>query len=190
MSANSSEVTPQVQTLTAKDLLEIPDDGFHYELVKGELRKMAPAGHTHGRIAAKLTWQLAQYVEAHHLGAIYAAETGFLLSSNPDTVRAPDVAFVSQKRIEEAGDVEGYWPGAPDLAVEVVSPSDTYVKVEEKVIEWLEAGTRMVLVVNPRSRTVTIHRLLTDITMLTEKDTLDGGDVVPGWSIRIDSLFS
>jgi Uma2 family endonuclease len=190
MSVNPSDIASQVQTITANDLLRMPDDGFRYELVKGELRKMAPAGHTHGRIAARLTWQLAQYVEAHKLGAVYAAETGFLLSSHPDTVRAPNVAFVSRARIETAGDVEGYWPGAPDLAIEVVSPSDTYVKVEEKVIEWLEAGTRMVLVVNPRNRTVTVHRALTDITMLTEQDTLAGGDILPGWSIKVDTLFS
>src|SRR5712692_7326151 len=82
--------------------------------------------------------------------AVYAAETGFWISSDPDTVRAPDVAFVSQRRLDELGDVEGYWPGAPDLVVEVISPSDTYTEVEEKVLEWLEAGARMVVVVNPR----------------------------------------
>jgi Uma2 family endonuclease len=165
------------------------DEDFRYELVKGELRKMSPAGYRHGQIVIRFAWRLAQYVETNHLGAVYAAETGFLLASNPDTVRAPDVAFVSQKRIEQVRDSEGYWPGAPDLAVEVVSPSDTYTKVEEKVLEWLKAGTRMVLVIDPRTRTVTVYRALNDVTILTEKDTFDGGDVVPGWSVKVDTLF-
>ena len=133
-----------LQPMTADDLLRMPDDGFRYELVKGELRKMAPAGHEHGRVAIRFSWRLAQHVETNDLGAVYAAETGFLISTNPDTVRAPDVAFVSRKRIEGVKKAEGYWPGAPDLAVEVVSPGDTYTEVEEKAIEWLEAGTLMV----------------------------------------------
>src|SRR5687767_8579343 len=146
------------QPMTASDLLRMPDDGFRYELVKGELRKMAPAGHEQGRVAARFTWRLAQRVESDSRGAVYAAVTGFLISTNLDTVRAPDVAFVSQKRLKEVGKVGGYWPGAPDLAVEVVSPGDTYTEVEEKAIEWLEAGTLMVLALNPRRRTVTVYR--------------------------------
>ena len=125
------------QTFTAEDLLRMPDDGFRYELVRGELRKMAAAGHQHGRIAINVTTPLDQYVRAHNLGVVYAAETGFKLASNPDTVRAPDVAFIRRERVEEVGDVGGYWPGAPDLVVEVISPSDTYSEVEEKILEWL-----------------------------------------------------
>src|SRR6266851_3686598 len=165
-----------IQTTTADDLLQMPDDGFRYELVRGELRKMSPAGQRHGRIAIRVSTSLDNHVTTNKLGAVYAAETGFLISSDPDTVRAPDVAFVSQKRIEEVGDVEGYWPGAPDLVVEVISPGDTYTEVEEKVLEWLDAGARMVVVVNPRKRAVTVYRSLTDIVVLTENETLDGGD--------------
>ncbi len=180
----------QLETITAEALLQLPDKNFRYELVQGELKKMAPAGHKHGQIAAKLTWRLAQYVEAHHLGVVYVAETGFLLATNPDTVRAPDVAFVSQKRIEAAGEVSGYWPGAPDLAVEVISPGDTYTEVEEKVFDWLEAGTKMVMIVNPRKRAVTVYRSLTAIITLIGNDTLDGQDVVPGWTLPIQQLFA
>lgn len=179
-----------IQPMTAEDLLRMPDDGFRYELVRGELRKMSPAGHKHGRIAVKITTSLDNHVTANDLGAVYAAETGFLISTEPDTVRAPDVAFVSQRRLDEAGDVEGYWPGAPDLVIEVISPGDTYAEVEEKVLEWLEAGARMVVVVNPRKRAVTNYRSLTDIVVLTEKDTLDGGDVVPGWKIAVKDIFA
>jgi Uma2 family endonuclease len=178
-----------VQTMTADALLKMPDDGFRYELVKGELRRMAPAGHEHGRVAVRFTWRLAQHVEANNLGAVYAAETGFLLSSNPDTVRAPDVAFVSRKRLEKVERKEGYWPGAPDLAVEVISPSDTYTEVEEKAIEWLEAGVLMVLALNPRKRTVTVYRSLNDIIILNEEAILDLDEIVPGFKVTVKDIF-
>jgi Uma2 family endonuclease len=182
-------MTTTGRKITAEDLLRMPDDGFRYELVKGELNKMAPAGKTHGVLAMKIGWRLAQYVEAHELGHVCAAETGFRLSGNPDTVRAPDVAFINQQRIEEIGDVEGYWPGAPDLAIDVVSPSDTYTQVQDKVLTWLDAGTRMVIVLNSRQQTAAVYRSRTDIAMLTKNDTLDGKDVVPGWTLAIEDLF-
>jgi Uma2 family endonuclease len=182
-------MTTTQQLMTAEDLLRIPDDGFRYELIRGELRKMAPAGFRHGRIAIKLSTNLDQHVTNHNLGVVCAAETGFKLASTPDVVRAPDVAFIRQERVEEVGNVEGYWPGAPDLAVEVVSPSDTYTEVQEKVFDWLEAGTRMVIVVMPRRRVVAVYRSLTEIVMLTENDALDGGDIVPGWTMPVRDLF-
>ena len=179
-----------VQPMTADDLLRMPNDGFRYELVKGELRKMAPAGHEHGRVAVRFTWRLAQHVEINNLGAVYAAETGFLISTNPDTVRAPDVAFVSRKRLDAVGKVGGYWPGAPDLAVEVVSPGDTYSEVEEKAIEWLEAGALMVLALNPRKRSVTVYRSLSAITILNEDAILDLNDVVPDFKVSVKDIFN
>ena len=179
----------QLRLVTAQDLLQKPDDGFRYELVRGELKRMVPAGHQHGRIVVNLTTPLDQHVRAHDLGVVYAAETGFKLASDPDTVRAPDVAFVRRERLAEVGEAEGYWPGAPDLAAEVISPGDTYTEVEEKVLEWLEAGTRMVIVVNPRKRAVTVYRSMTEIVILTEGDGIDGGDVVPGWVVPVANLF-
>lgn len=175
--------------ITAEDLLRMPDDGLRRELVKGKLITMPPAGNVHGNQTMRLGWRLAQHVETNELGAVYAAETGFKLASNPDTVRAPDIAFVSKRRLEEVGEVEGYWPGAPDLAIEVISPHDTYADVEEKVAEYLEAGAQAVWVVNSRRRTVTMYRSPNDITMLTEHDTLDGGDVVPGFRCRVGEIF-
>jgi Uma2 family endonuclease len=177
------------QLITAEELLRMPDDGYRYELVRGDLRRMALAGHLHGRIAINITTPLDRHVRAQNLGVVCAAETGFKLASDPDVVRAPDVAFIRRERVEDVGDVEGYWPGAPDLAVEVISPSDTYSDVQEKVFDWIEAGTRMVVLVMPRKRTVTIYRSLTDIVMLTERNTLDGGDVVPGWKIPVSEVF-
>jgi Uma2 family endonuclease len=177
------------QQVTADELLHMPDDGFRYELVRGELRQMNPAGNVHGRVAVRITWRLAQHVEENRLGTVYAAETGFRLSSNPDTVRAPDAAFVSQARIEEIGDVEGFWPEAPDLAVEVVSPGDSYAEVEEKVFDWLEAGTKMVVVINPRQRSATVYKSPTNIIALAEADVLKGGDVVPGFELAVREIF-
>jgi len=104
-------MTTEVIETTAAALLQMPDDGFRYELVRGELRKMSPAGHQHGKIAAILTGSLFHHVIHHDLGVVYAAETGFKLGSNPDHVRAPDVAFVRRERAEQAGNLEGYWPG-------------------------------------------------------------------------------
>lgn len=187
MSVQSASPT---SLMTADELLRLPDEGFRTELVKGELRKMAPASHDHGKITVRVTWPLAQYVDAHKLGIVYAAETGFHIESDPDTVRAPDVAFVRRERVEEAGEVEGFWPGPPDLAVEVISKGDTYAEVEEKVMDWLNAGTRMVVLVNPRKRMVTVYRSLTDIVILTAQDTLDGGDVVPGWRMPVSEIFA
>jgi Uma2 family endonuclease len=167
----------------------MPDDGLRRELVRGEVRTMTPAGRRHGKVAMRIGSRLGLYVEQHALGEVYAAETGFKLESDPDTVRAPDVAFLSRARVEETGDVIGYSPGAPDLAVEVLSPDDRFAAVEEKVFEWLDAGTRMVIVVNPQKRTATVYRSRTEITVLTEEDELEGADVVPGWRLPVREMF-
>lgn len=133
---------------------------------------------------------LHQYVKANHLGEVFAAETGFLIARNPDTVRAPDVAFVQRQGVETTGDVPGYWPGAPDLAVEVVSPNDLYSEVAEKVDAWLTAGTQLVIIVDPRRQTITVHRSPTAMQTLTVNDTLDGAPVLPGWSLPVREVFS
>lgn len=180
----------QEKVVTAEKLLAMPDDGFRYELVRGELRKMPPAGSEHGYVALNIGRLLSDYVRRNGLGRAYAAETGFKLASDPDTVRAPDAAFVSRERVEEAGRVAGYWLGPPDLAVEVVSPGDTHAQVVEKALAWLEAGCRMVLVADPEQRTVTVYRSLDNIRILTEGGTVDGADVVPGWSLPIAEIFA
>ena len=171
---------------TAEQLLAMPEDGWRYELVDGELRRMSPAGQEHGRVAMNFGARLAQFVRERALGVVFAAETGFLLRRNPDTVRAPDVAFVSSARLSSA---MGFFPGAPDLAVEVVSPSDSFVDVEEKVLEWLGAGSKAVIVVNPRKRAVSIYRAKDDIRLLTEADVLELSFVVPGFRVAVRELF-
>jgi Uma2 family endonuclease len=175
---------------TAEELLGMTDDSFRYELVRGELRKMPPAGSEHGYLALRIASRLERHVDANGLGRTYTAETGFNLASDPDTVRAPDAAFVSRERVEKAGRVEGYWPGPPDLAIEVVSPGDTHAQVVEKALAWLEAGCRMVLVADPERRTVTVYRALENVRILTEDDAIEGADVVPGWTLPVAEVFA
>lgn len=184
-------MSAQVETraTTADELFNMPDDGFRYELVGGELRKMSPPGEEHGIVAMAIGASLYSHVKDNGLGRVYAAETGFRLSSDPDTVRAADVAFVRQERLDERAPGTGYRPGAPDLAVEVVSHSDRYSEVEEKVFQWLDAGAAMVLVVNPKKRTITTYRSRHDIHVLTENDMVDGVDIVPGWTLPVSDLF-
>ena len=178
-----------IHQITAEELLNMPSDGFRYELIKGMLIQMSPAGKKHGKVAVRITAPLEQYVHSNRLGEVYAAETGFKIASDPDTVRAPDVAFVGRERVEQIGDIDGFLPGSPDLAVEVVSPGDSYAEVEEKVLDWLDAGARIVIVVTPRKKTVTVYRSRTDIKVLTETDSLSGEDVVPGWVLPLKDLF-
>ena len=173
--------------ITADELLQMKDDGFRYELVRGELIKSSPAGHQHGRIVLNFTTPLDQFVRANRLGAVYAAETGFKLSE--DVVRAPDAAFIRRERVEAVGLTTGFWPGAPDLAAEVVSPGDTYAEVQDKIADWLDAGTRLVVVVNPSTQTVALYHSRNDIRILTIEDVLDGGEVVPNWTLPVRDLF-
>lgn len=140
--------------VTADDLLCMPRGTFRYELVRGELKKMPPAGQVHGEYALSIGASLRAHARTNGLGKAYGAETGFKLESDPDHVRAPDAAFVSNARLERIGESTGFALGAPDLAIEVMSPNDRYTEVDEKVADWLAAGTLAVVVVDPRSRTV------------------------------------
>ena len=171
---------------TAEQLLCAGDIG-RCELVRGELRMMIPAGGEHGRITGYLTYLLGTHIVKNELGTFYAAETGFLLHREPDTVRAPDFAFIAAGRATPPE--RGYVSGAPDLAVEVLSPDDRPGYVREKVAEWLEAGTVAVWVVDPRRRTVTIHEAASPPTTLGESDTLPGGELLPGLELDVRELF-
>lgn len=166
-----------IQTMTAEELFTMADDGFRYDLVKGELRKVSPAGSEH-------------VVEANDLGEVFGAETGFKLASNPDTVRAPDVAFVRNERIPQEGIPKAFWPGAPDLAVEVVSPGDSFDEVEEKINDYLTAGVCLIWIISPKRRTVTVHRPQTEAQTLTENDMLDGRDVVEGFRCSVARILN
>jgi Uma2 family endonuclease len=176
--------------VTAEQLLHMPSDGYRYELVAGELHKMTPAGWKHGGIAGGLHGLMASHARQNQLGMIFSAETGFLLSRDPDTVRAPDIAFIRKDHLPAELPEDAFWPGPPDLAVEVVSPGDTFREVDEKVQAWLEAGAMMVWVVNPQWRSVSVYRAGPAIRTLTEKDELTGEDVLPGFRCRVGEIFA
>ncbi|HEX8890423.1 MAG TPA: Uma2 family endonuclease [Pyrinomonadaceae bacterium] len=179
-----------IQPMTADELFLMQDDGFRYDLVKGELRKMSPAGGEHGILIGRLTGALAHFVEENDLGEVFGAETGFKLASNPDTVLGPDLAFVSNEKIPPTGIPVGYWQGAPDLPVEVISPGNTRREIEEKIEEYLAAGVSLVWIITPKRRTVTVHRANVEPVTLTQSDMLDGEDVLPGFNYEIARLFA
>ena len=178
-----------VAPMTADELLVMPHDDYRYELVQGKLRQMEFADRQHGRIAAQIGGCLGAFVANNSLGETYAAGTGFIIDTAPDTVRAPDVSFVSRERAEAAAEERGFFPGAPDLAVEVISPNDRDIEIKEKVSDWLRAGTQMVVVIDPHQRTATVYRSFDEICVLTERDVIDGGDVVPGWEVPLGDVF-
>ncbi len=172
-----------VTMLTADELLRLPADGSRYELVRGELRKMSPSGARHGRVAAEIVGSLIAHMKRNRTGAVYSSETGFRIARQPDTVRAPDAAFVRSERIT---DTAGFFEGPPDAAFEVTSPGDTYSEIEEKTLDWLRAGVKVVVIVDPRTKTVRVHRTngATNVDDIIEID-----DVIPGWRLPIADLF-
>jgi len=175
--------------VTALELAAMPSCGPRYELVEGQLRMMPPAGVRHGWIAMRIGALLQNHVFENDLGAVFAAETGFLIQTDPDTVRAPDVAFLSNERLEQVATLDGYLPVAPDLAIEIVSPNDSSSEVEGKANMWLQAGAKMVLVVDPAQRTIRVYREVSTIVVLQSDELLDAKDVVPGWEIRVADAF-
>ena len=182
-------MTTTKRLVTADELLAMPDDGFRYELVRGELRKMPPSSHPHAGIAGNIAADFGAHVKANKAGKIYVADGGFVLESDPDHVRAPDVGFVRQERVDAARGIPGFFPGPPDVAFEVISPNDRYTEVEEKVADYLAAGTLAVVVVDPRRRTVRVHRPPSEMVELGEADTLEVDDVVPGWQMAVGEMF-
>ena len=173
--------------MTAEELIKLPDDGNHYELIKGELLTMSPPGDEHGAVIMNLTIPLGVYVKENNLGVLRAAETGFKLESNPDTVLAPDIAFIARDRVGTK--VSGYRWGAPDLVVEVMSQWDSKPKAIRKAELWVELGARSVWVVNPRKQTVEVFRADGDRTLFHETDELVD-DTVPGFRIKVSEIFA
>ncbi len=179
-----------ITSFTAEELLRMPKDGCRYELISGELKTMSPAGWRHGDVGGALQGILAEHIRKHKSGKLFLAETGFLLSRDPDTVRAPDIAFVHKDHLPKDLRDDAYWPGPPDLAVEVVSPSETYREVDEKANAWLAAGARLVWIVNPLQRTVSIYRAGASVETLTGADHLTGGDVLSGFRCEVSDIFA
>jgi len=174
---------------TAAELESRPAGEDRLELVRGKVSELSPAGFEHGLIAAALLRMLGNFVSERGLGYVVSTETGFVLARDPDTVRAPDVAFVSAERVAATGLPVGFFDGAPDLAVEVVSPTDASEAVEAKVLDYLEAGSGEVWVVHPARRTVRIAGTRDRSRILRAGDTLDGGEILPGFAVQVEDLF-
>ena len=181
-----STMTP----VTAEQLLRMPSDGCRYELIAGELSVMSPGGWRHGDVGGWLHALIGNYLVQQRIGKLFFAETGFILGRDPDTVRAPDIAFICNDHIPADLPEDAYWPGAPDLAVEIVSPGDTYREVDEKAKAWLAGGAQLVWVVNPLLRTVSVYRSAGSTVTLTEKDDLTGEDALPGFCCRVEEIFA
>jgi len=171
--------------MTAEEFAEIDDWSHRHELIKGELLTMPPPQLAHGRISANLIMILGQFVKANRLGQVFG-EGGYQIENDPDTVLGPDVSFVATDRISEPE--EGYYPGPPDLAIEVISPSDGKGPIERKLGLWLEAGTRSVWHVNPRRRTVEVISSTGERRTLHETDELVD-DTVPGFRVKVSEIF-
>jgi Uma2 family endonuclease len=178
--------------MTEEELLRMPDDGYRYEIVEGELRRMAPTGFEHGRCTHNLSGLLWSHVRENHLGIVVAAETGFVIARKPDgrvTVRAADIAFIAKGRIPADADRAKYLELVPDLVVETLSPSDTALEVEEKIALWLATGVRLAITMNPALRSVTVYRSRHEIIKLTDQDELDLSDIIPNFRCRVSDIF-
>jgi Uma2 family endonuclease len=183
-------VTLTKTLVTADDLYTMPDHGGRIELVKGEIVPMSPASTKHGQLAFGFAFKVGVFVGENNLGEVFAAEAGFTISQIPDTVRAPDVAFVTGSRLPEEGiPASGFWAIAPDLVAEVVSPNDRMSDVQDKMTDYLNAGVRLVWLVDPKTRTVTAYQSFKDVQILIEGDVLEGGDVLPGFQLALADLF-
>lgn len=180
------------QAVTAEQLWEMPETpGVRYELVDGEVVEVPGANPLHGLIVELVLRLIGVRVREVDLGLVFGDGTAWLLRRRPDVVRIPDVSFISWGRVPEGGvPEEGYWPLAPDLAVEVVSPNDRADDVHDKVREYLDAGTRMVLVLWPKHRSLSVHEPGLVARELGPEDELDGGDVLPGVRVRVGELFA
>jgi len=183
-----SEPPSAAGVLTADELLYLHLPDKQVELVRGKLIVREPPGYQHGLVALSLARLLANYAHDHNLGVVVAAETGFRLFSNPDTVRAADAAFIGRERAPEPPP-RGYLALAPDLVVEVVSPSDRPGEVQGKVSDWLTAGSRVVWVLDPGRHRAIVYRADGSVDLLSEHDVLDGEDILPGFSCSLAEVW-
>lgn len=184
-------MSTRTHLITADEFLDWPDEpGCRQELIRGEVVSMSLAGGEHGKVALEIGRLISNHVKPLGLGKTYAAETGFIVEHNPDTVRGADVAFVSIERLALITNRKKHIPFGPDLAVEVRSPNDRDDEVEEKTRMWLAAGSLLVWVVDPESRTVEVHRPGSEPVTLRDDQEIDAGDVIPGFRCRVADFFA
>src|SRR6266513_1637977 len=175
--------------MTAEEVERISIPGKVTELVRGRLVVREPPGTWHGAISAKLTYLLADFVYRQGLGMVFGQDTGFKIGSDPDTVRAPDVAFVARERVGVIRE-RGYAELAPDLLAEILSPDDRPAEVLAKVADWLAAGTKIVWVIDPDRRETRVYRRDGTLTVLGSEGSLEGEDVLPGFTCPLKDVLS
>lgn len=177
--------------MTAEELFRLPEEESRWcELIEGEIVRMSPPGFAHAIVSQRVSLLLLEFVERDRIGQVVVAEAGFLIGRNPDTVMAPDGAFVRQDRINAIGLTTAYFPEAPAMVFETISPTDRVSEVGRKMRRWLEGGGELAWVIDPATRTVTVYQAVDDIHILTEKDSLTGGNVLPGFECRVADLFA
>ncbi len=183
-------ITHPTRLMTAEDLEAMGSEIKLLELYDGVLRETEPMGQTHGEIQVEIITPLNTHVRANRLGRVYTSDTHFILFREPDTVVMPDVSFVRADRLAPAGERYGFAPYAPDFAVEVLSPSNRIAEMLEKIALYLRAGVPLVWLVEPRARTVTVYAAGQEPRTLREGETLDGGDVIPGFRLPVADIFA
>ncbi|HVF67023.1 MAG TPA: Uma2 family endonuclease [Pyrinomonadaceae bacterium] len=181
--------------ITADELFVMPHRDEHgndcrLELIRGEVRRMSPTGITHGFLCIEVGAEVRNFVKGHDLGIVCGAETGFVVERDPDSVIAADVAFISHERLATVEDPDKFGPSAPDLAVEVLSPGNRPGEMSEKIALYFAAGARAVWVFNPKKKTVAVYASPSDVRVLSEHDTLEGGEVLPGFRLELSKLFA
>ncbi len=175
--------------ITADELFTMPNTKHGCELVRGKLVKYMPTEIIHGIVATHIGQALSIFVRANKLGIVLAAETGFYIFQTPDTVRAPDASFVGNEKLAKYGITEKFFPDAPDLAVEVVSPSDRKKEIEEKIKDYLSAGVHLVWIIYPQNRIIAVYRQNNIVSILRENDEIDGENVLPDFRLSLSELF-
>ena len=182
-------VAIKTKLLTANDLLRMHGAGVRGELIRGEFHELMSAGREHGQLVMKLGWLIQNFTIQRRLGRIYGSDSGVLLERDPDTVREPDIGFVSADRDRGDERVIGYDEQVPDLAVEIASPSDSRREIREKALMWKRYGARIAWAVYPDTRTVDVYGEDGFVITLAENDVLDGGEVLPGFSCAVSEIF-
>ncbi len=185
----TTTTTTEARLLTADDLLRLDGEGVRGELIRGVLCETMAAGQEHGEIAMRLGAALLGFIEPRGLGRVMGSDSGVWLDRDPDTVREPDVAFFSVGTIPVDSRVTGYAEVAPDLVVEIASPTDSRREVHDKAHMWLNHGVRLVWVVQPETRSVDVYRPDEPIATLGDQESLDGLDVLPGFTCQVSAVF-
>ena len=187
--AELSMTTQKTKLLTADDLLRLYSQGVRGELVRGELRETVASGREHGEIVVNMALALGSFIKPRRLGVLFGSDSGVWLERDPDTVREPDLGFISAARAPSGVRVTGYSEDVPDLVVEVVSPSDSAREANERALIWKGFDVRLVWMVFPDTRTVDVYGEDGSVTTLGEGDALDGGDVLPRFSCEVRDIF-